>query len=113
MQLLGKRILLKYEKKNLGNKALSKAIAKLIDDFENNDIKGGEELMKIRPDADKIHPDGFFFFNLSSHRTMILIEFKNDNASILWCDNHKNYESTFKNNKNTIKKWLKSKNLIS
>lgn len=62
-----------------------------------------EELMKIRPDADKVHSSGFFFFNLAEHRTMILIEFINSEATILWCGNHKTYESTFKNNKHTIR----------
>lgn len=112
MILLGKRILLKYEKKNLGNRVLSKAISKLINDFEKSEIKSYNELVKLRPDADKIHPDGFYFFNLDNHRTMILVEFSNDDASIIWCGNHKDYQSTFKNNKNTIKKWLKAKNLV-
>lgn len=105
-------MLIKYEKKNLGNKALSKAISKLTSDFENSEIKTYQQLLKLRPDADKVHPSGFYFFNLNSHRTMILVEFSNDDASILWCGNHKEYQSTFKNNRSTIKKWLKSKNLI-
>lgn len=112
MKLLGQRILQKYKRKNKGNKTLSKAIDKLIVDLEENDINKPEELTKIRPDADKVHPDGFFFFNLSDHRSMILIELINDEATILWCGNHKTYESTFKNNKHTIRKWLKSKNYI-
>jgi hypothetical protein len=65
-----------------------------------------------RNDAEKVHPDGFYFFNLTAHRTLILIEFSDNESTIVWCGNHKDYESTFKNNKNTIRKWLKSKNWI-
>lgn len=112
MKLLGQRILRKYKKKNIGNKSLSQAIDKLIIDFEERNFESIEELMKIRPDADKVHPNGFFFFNLSNHRSMILIEMVNDEATILWCGNHKSYEAIFKNNKHTIRKWLKSNNYI-
>lgn len=112
MKLIGQRKLRKHQKKNLGNKVLSKAIDKLIADIENNEIKSKEDLLKIRPDADKVYSNEFFFFNLSNHRTIILIEFHNNESTILWCGNHDSYESIFKNNKNTIRKWLKSKEYI-
>jgi len=112
MKLLGQRILRKYKKKNLGNRALTKAIDRLISDFEESEISNLEQLHKIRPDADRVHPDGYFIFNLVNHRTMILIELINNESTILWCGNHDSYETTFKNNKSTIKKWLKSKNYL-
>lgn len=71
-----------------------------------------EEIKKDRPDADKIHSDGFYFFNISVDRTMVLIELDDKEATIVWCGNHDEYTSTFKNNKSTIKKWLQSKNWI-
>jgi len=43
---------------------------------------------------------------------VILIEFNDGEASVVWLGNHQEYESTFKNNKNTIKKWLKSNDWI-
>lgn len=112
MKLVGQRKLRKLQKKSLGNKILSKAIDKLITDFEQNDIKNIDDLKKIRPDADKVHSDGFFFFNLTDHRTMILIAFQSEESTIIWCGNHDDYKSIFKNNKNTIRKWLKSKAFI-
>lgn len=112
MKLLNKKLLKKHLNKNRGNKSLAKAIEKLIDDFELNSIKTVEELIKIRSDTDKIHPDNFYFFNLKDHRTMILVLFDEDESTILWCGNHDKYELTFKNNKNTIRKWLKSKKQI-
>jgi len=110
--LLNKKLLKKLLNKKKGDKALSKAIFKLVEDFEANSIETVKDLLNIRPDADKVHPDGFYFFNLRDHRTMILIVFEDDQATVLWCDSHNKYELTFKNNKNTIKKWLKNKNYI-
>ena len=80
--------------------------------LKKNDWKNQGELNKSRPDADCVHSDGFYFFNISVHRAMILIEFNECEASVVWLGNHKEYEKTFKNNKNTIKKWLKTNNWI-
>jgi hypothetical protein len=45
---------------------------------------------------------------------MILIEFEdNGEATIVWCGSHDEYETTFKNNKSTIKKWLNNQGLIN
>jgi len=43
---------------------------------------------------------------------MILIEFDDGEASIVWLGSHEKYEQTFRNNKVTIKNWLKSNNWI-
>jgi len=91
---------------------LTIAIAKLIEDIEENDWKNQTELNELRSDADCVHSDGFYFFNISVHRTMILIEFDDEEASVVWLGNHKEYENIFKNNKSTIKKFLKSNNWI-
>ena len=57
--------------------------------------------------------DGFYFFNIIQHRTLILIEFDEEgDASIIWAGTHQEYEHTFKNNKNTIEKWLRNNNYI-
>lgn len=112
MKLLNQKLLKKHLNKNRGNKSLVKAIKKLIEDFESNSIKSIEDLVEIRTDADKVHPNNIFFFNLKDHRTMIVVVFEEDESTILWCGNHDKYELTFKNNKDTIRKWLKLKKQI-
>jgi mRNA-degrading endonuclease HigB of HigAB toxin-antitoxin module len=114
MEIVGRKILEKLKRKNIGNVSLIFEIDDLIKTIEENTFENKNELNKIRPDADCVHNDGFYFFNISIHRTLILIEFEaNGEAKILWCGNHDEYENTFKNNKNTIKKWLKERGLIN
>lgn len=54
----------------------------------------------------------FYFFNINIHRTMILIEFDDNEATAVWVATHQGYQVTFKNNRNIIKKWLKSNDWI-
>lgn len=89
-----------------------KAIDKLIDDIVSNDWKDQNDLNETRLDADNVHSDGFYFFNINIHRTMILIEFSDSEATVVWAGTHQEYETIFKNNRNTIKKWLRSKDWI-
>ncbi|UZO82351.1 type II toxin-antitoxin system HigB family toxin [Aquimarina sp. ERC-38] len=112
MRLTNKKILEKLKRKNKGNVSLANAIDKLIKDINGNDWKDQTELNKTRTDADKIHSDGFYFFNINIHRTMIMIEFSDSEATVVWAGTHQEYETIFKNNRNTIKKWLKSNNWI-
>lgn len=112
MRLIGKKILEKAKRKNKGNRPLTKEIDKLIKDIEDNEWISQSELIKTRPDADCVHSEGFYFFNIFVHRTMILIEFDNSEASVVWIGTHKEYESIFKNNKATISKWLNAKGYI-
>jgi mRNA-degrading endonuclease HigB of HigAB toxin-antitoxin module len=116
MELVGIAKLVKLKNKNRGNVMLCNAIDKLIDDIENKKVTNQEELIKMRPDADLVHNEGFYIFNINIHRTMILIEFEigeEGEANIVWCGSHDEYETLFKNNKNTIKKWLRSKGFIN
>lgn len=82
---------------------MTNAVDKLIEDIVGNNWKNQTELNESRPDADCVHSEGFYFFNISVHRTMVLIEFEESEASVVWIGSHKEYEKTFKNNKNTIK----------
>jgi len=108
MKLIGKKRLVKLKNKNKGNTKLVKAIDILIQEIELGNWANGEELKKDRPDADCVHNDGFYFFDLNIHRTLILIEFDEDGeATIVWAGTHKEFDSVFKGNKNTIKKWLR------
>jgi mRNA interferase HigB len=114
MEITGKSKLEKLRRKNRGNNLLSQAIDQLVDDLENRDCSNQQQLKKIRPDADLVHNDGFYIFNIQVHRVMILIEFEdNGEATIIWCGSHDEYETTFKNNKSTIKKWLNNQGLIN
>jgi len=113
MRQIGKSKLVKLKSKNIGNKNLCIEIDRLINEIETNVWKSEVELKRTRNDADCVHNDGFYFLNISIHRTMILFEFNDDNeATVVWVGNHQEYERTFKNNKSTIEKWLKSRNYI-
>lgn len=112
MRLIRKNILEKTKRKNRGNIPLSKAIDSLIEDIEENDWSSASELLKVRKDADKVHSDGFYFFDLNVHRTMIMIEFDEGEASVVWIGTHLEYDKVFKNNKNTIRKWLRANEWI-
>jgi len=112
MRLINKKILEKLKRKNKGNVPLAKAVDELIKDIHDNNWIDQTELNKTRQDADNVHSEGFYFFNIHIHRTMILIEFVENEATAVWAGTHQQYETTFKNNKNTIKKWLKSNDWI-
>ncbi len=113
MRIVNKYKLGKLIRKNRGNSKLIKSIEKLIFDIEKNKWKNPHDLIETRPDADCVYGGEFYFFNINIHRTLILIEFEeNGDATIVWAGNHDDYELTFKNNRNVIKKWLKDNNWI-
>lgn len=107
MRLINKKTLEKLKLKNRGNTRLIRAIERLESDIDENNWKSREELYTSRPDADCVHNDGFYFFNIAVHRTMIMVEFDESEASVVWVGNHSEYELVFKNNKSTIRRWLK------
>lgn len=112
MDITGIKLLEKLKKKNKGNTVLIEAVDQLIKDLKGANWQGPLELTQDRSDADCVHSDGFYFFNLSVHRTMVLIEFEDEEATIVWAGSHDEYQNTFKDNKNTIKKWLRRKGHI-
>jgi hypothetical protein len=67
---------------------LFKAIDKLILDIESACWSDKLELVKSRPDADRVHCEDFFFFDINIHRTLVLIVFSKQYAEILWVGNH-------------------------
>ena len=86
----------------------------MLKNLEKNNFKSQNEILKIRPDIDCVHNDGFYFFDINIHRTMVLIEFEpNGEATIVWAGSHNEYETTFRNNKSTIHKWLKERDWIN
>lgn len=84
----------------------------MIYDIESAEWSKKTDVIKIRPDADCVHSEGFYFFDINIHRTMILIVFEEDEASVIWSGPHDEYDSTFKGNKNTIEKWLRNQSMI-
>jgi mRNA interferase HigB len=112
LDLLRKYKLVKLKNKNRGNSKLIKAIDKLILDIENAEWTKQSDIKKNRPDADCVHSDGFYFFNINIHRTMILVLFEDSEAIVLWTGTHDEYERIFKGNKITIEKWLRNQKLI-
>jgi len=112
LELLRKNKLLKLKIKNQGNIKLIKAIDRLIYDIENAKWEKPLEIKEARPDADCVHSDGFYFFDLNVHRTMILVAFEDNEAVVIWVGSHDEYDKTFKGNKATIKKWLSKQKLI-
>lgn len=119
MKILGKKHFIKLKKKNKGNLKLNKAIDKLISDLENAKWKNKDEVLKARGDADCVHKEGFYFFDLNIHRSLILIEYQpveadedEGVANIIWVGSHEDYMRVFKNNKDTIEKWLRAQGLI-
>jgi mRNA-degrading endonuclease HigB of HigAB toxin-antitoxin module len=91
---------------------LTRDIDKLIQDIEMNKWESQTELKASRSDSDCVHSEGFYFFNININRVMILIEFQDGEATVVWNGNHREYENTFRNNKTTIKKWLKDNDWI-
>jgi mRNA-degrading endonuclease HigB of HigAB toxin-antitoxin module len=112
LELLRKNKLIKLKRKNRGNKKLIAAIDKLISDIENAQWTKKTDVKESRPDADCVHSDGFYFFDINVHRTMILIVLEDDEATIIWTGSHDEYNKTFKGNKNTIEKWLRNQKMI-
>ena len=112
MRLIAKKVLEKYKRKNRGNTKLAKQIDELIDIIEQSNIENPLALKQLRSDADCVHSEGFYFFNLAVHRSMLLIEFEEDEATVVWVGNHQEYDNTFKNNKATIEKWLRQKGWV-
>ena len=112
MELLRKNKLTKLKRKNRGNGKLINAIDKLISDIESANWTKKTDIKMSRPDADCVHSDGFYFFDINVHRTMILIVFEDDEATVVWTGSHDEYDKTFKGNKTTIEKWLRNQQLI-
>lgn len=91
MRILNKKLFIKYKKKNLGNNKLITDLNSLLLELEGNNWKNRIELKETIADVDCVHSDGFFFFNIDSHRTMIMIEFEEEDATAVWIGTHKEY----------------------
>ncbi len=113
MEIIDRRKLEKLKRKNRGNTKLIKAIDDLIEVINNATWQNPLELKEQRGDADCVHSDGFYFFNIAIHRTLVLVLFEDQEATIVWAGDHQKYEETFKNSKDTIEKWLRDNDWIN
>ena len=92
---------------------MGSAIDDLINVIESKQWKSMEEIKADRSDADQVHPDGFYFFDIHIHRTMVMIQLGKDaEATVVWSGTHQEYENTFRNSKAVIRKWLSDKDWI-
>lgn len=112
MDLLQKSKLFKLKRKNRGNTKLIRAIDNLISEIESANWTKKTDVKMSLPDADCVHSDGFYFFDINIHRTMILIVFEDNEATVIWTGSHDEYNKTFRDNKTTIEKWLRNQNMI-
>jgi hypothetical protein len=113
MRVINKKIFFKLIQKNKGNVRLKKEIEMLLAELESSRIGSLEDLNTFRKDADKVHNDGFFFFNLHIHRTMVFIKIDDfEEAEVVWVGTHQAYEQVFRNSKEVIEKWLRSNGWI-
>jgi len=83
LDVLRKDRLLRLKTKNKGNVKLIKAIDSLIDDIEKANWRTKNEIVINRPDADCVHSECFYFFDINIHRTMILFVFEDNEATII------------------------------
>ncbi len=81
------------------------AFVQLLEVFEGDE----QDFRHMRPDADRVHNDGFWFVDLNSHRTLVLLHFSEGLAEFVWLGNHADYERIFKNNKSEIESWLRAR----
>ena len=103
---------MKLRRKNRGNVKLLKEIDRLIKDLEIAEWRNKLDVIETRLDADRVNNENFFFFDINIHRTMILVEFSEQEAEIIWVGNHSEYDKIFKGNKSTIETWLRNNGKI-
>ena len=96
MRLLGRPKLEKLKKKRKGDRKLLDSIGQLIVDLESFGGEDWHSLKQLRPDADRVHNEGFYFFDIVSFRVLTLIEFDEQMAEVIWVGGHDDYERTFK-----------------
>ncbi|MBL0913757.1 MAG: type II toxin-antitoxin system HigB family toxin [Bacteroidia bacterium] len=116
MQIIGSNNLVKLLRKNRGNKRLTEAAEQLRADLEKACWRDRQDLQQERRDADCVYEECIFFFDIHLHRVLALVEYSGEDEDgtvmLLWAGSHSAYERTFKNNRNTIEKWLKDRNYI-
>ena len=112
MDLINKKKLVKLKRKNKSNRKLVTAVDEFMKTVKEAKWKNVKEMKEEREDADHIYDNRFYFFDLNIHRAFCLVEISDKELEVLWAGTHDEYEITFKNNKNTARKWLRERQYI-
>jgi len=110
MKLLNLKIVKKHLNKNRGNYPLQISYKNLIEEFSTANCLTHLEFKKIRPDADNVYEYRCFFLDLTSHRTLVQVDYIENLVKFMWIGTHDNYVSTFRGNKKTIERYIHNKN---
>lgn len=106
MEVIGRRTLDKHAK---NSPVLQKVINDFVEKVEKANWKNDADLKVTFPDADRIFKNVYVFDLTGSDRTLTLVYLVNEQVQIVWAGNHQEYERELKNNKDTIRKFLKQK----
>ncbi len=106
MEVIGRRTLDKYAKNST---VLQQVINEFVGKVEKANWKNDADLKATFPDADRVFKNVYVFDLTGSDRTLTLVYFANGQVQIVWAGDHQAYERTLKNNKDTIRKFLKQK----
>lgn len=103
MEVIGRQTLDKHARNN-------PVLQKVLNEFvEKASWKNGTDLKVTFPEADRIFKNVYVFNLTGSDRTLALVYFVGGQVQIAWAGNHQAYERELKNNKDTIRKFLKQK----
>ncbi|MBC5994025.1 type II toxin-antitoxin system HigB family toxin [Pontibacter cellulosilyticus] len=105
MDVLGRNKITKYVK---NKHELAREFNAFVSKIKSSEWKSASDVKETFPDSDHIVGD-VYIFNISSSRSMAMVYFKEQEVEIVWAGNHDDYETTFRNNTSTIKKFLKKK----
>jgi mRNA interferase HigB len=105
MEIVGRKIILKFTR---GDATLEKAFNDFLAAVTAANWQNDADVKNTFHRADRIL-GGFYVFDIGSNHNLSLVLFNKGQFEIIWAGNHDDYEATFKNNKDTIKKFLKKK----
>jgi mRNA interferase HigB len=106
VEIIGRRTLDKYAKNNT---VRQKVVNEFVKKVQRSTWKNDADVKADFPDADRIFSNVYVFDLTGSDRTLTLVYFINGQVQIVWAGNHQEYERELKNNKDTIRKFLKKK----
>ncbi len=106
MEVIGRRTLDKHAK---NNNTLQQVINEFLEKLKKAAWQNDADVKASFPDADRIFRNVYVFDLTGSDRTLTLVYFANGQVQIVWAGNPQAYERELKNNKDTIRKFLKKK----
>jgi mRNA interferase HigB len=100
------QILLKFAKKNM---TLLGAVNEFVNAVQGATWNNDQDVKATFPNADRIFNNVYVFNITGADRSLALVFFKDGEVEIVWAGNHDEYDATLKNNKDTIRKFLRKK----